>query len=67
MIQTLSMTPSVSVLSEFDCTTVSLRVAAPSPRQRQNGERELPLSVLPVSGGREGGGGAATRRLYYRH
>ena len=29
----------------------SLRVAAPSPRQRKNGERELPLSVFPLSGG----------------
>ena len=30
---------------------ISLHVAAPSRRQRKNGERELPLSVFPSSGG----------------
>ena len=36
----------VASLSQF-----CLRIAAPSPRQRKNWERELPLFVFPLSGG----------------
>ena len=39
----------VASLSQF-----CLRVAAPSPRQRKNGERELPLFVFQMSGRGEG-------------